>query len=135
MIVTHMRNETVKVKLQVPQGTEVTKSSNKFSTINIYTSYCEYAEPLNTIPIQKLTTNSLQKLVNDLPDNLNNTTKNCIAMLFKRALKKACDTRLITYNPMQGVLIPKKNKTEIETFTIDEMNSILKKVNYKMRLI
>ena len=36
MIVTHMRNETVKVKLQVPQGTEVTKSSNKFSTINIY---------------------------------------------------------------------------------------------------
>ena len=36
MIVTHMRNETVKVKLQVPQGTEVTKASNKFSTINIY---------------------------------------------------------------------------------------------------
>ena len=36
MIVTHMRSETVKVKLQVPQGTEVTKASNKFSTINIY---------------------------------------------------------------------------------------------------
>ena len=44
MIVTHMRNETVKVKLQVPQGTEVTKSSNKFSTINIYIGRNHYGD-------------------------------------------------------------------------------------------
>lgn len=44
MIVTHMRNETVKVKLQVPQGTEVTKSSNKFSTINIYIGRNNYGD-------------------------------------------------------------------------------------------
>ena len=44
MIVTHMRNETVKVKLQVPQGTEVTKSSNKFSTINIYIGRNNYED-------------------------------------------------------------------------------------------
>ena len=44
MIVTHMRNETVKVKLQVPQGTEVTKSSNKFSTINIYIGKNNYGD-------------------------------------------------------------------------------------------
>lgn len=44
MIVTHMRNETVKVKLQVPQGTEVTKSSNKFSTINIYIGRNSYGD-------------------------------------------------------------------------------------------
>ena len=44
MIVTHMRNETVKVKLQVPQGTEVTKSSNKFSTINIYIGRNDYGD-------------------------------------------------------------------------------------------
>lgn len=36
MIVTHMRNETVKVQLEVPQGTEVTKQSLRSSTINIY---------------------------------------------------------------------------------------------------
>lgn len=36
MIVTHMRNETVKVQLEVPQGTEVTKQSHRSSTINIY---------------------------------------------------------------------------------------------------
>ena len=40
-----MRNETVKVKLQVPQGTEVTKSSNKFSTINIYIGKNSYGDP------------------------------------------------------------------------------------------
>ena len=44
MIVTHMRNETVKVKLQVPQGTEVSKSSNKFSTINIYIGRNNYGD-------------------------------------------------------------------------------------------
>ena len=44
MIVTHMRNETVKVNLQVPQGTEVTKSSNKFSTINIYIGRNNYGD-------------------------------------------------------------------------------------------
>lgn len=36
MIVTHMRNETVKVQFEVPQGTEVTKQSHRSSTINIY---------------------------------------------------------------------------------------------------
>ncbi len=44
MIVTHMRNETVKVKLQVPQGTEVSKASNKFSTINIYIGRNNYGD-------------------------------------------------------------------------------------------
>ena len=44
MIVTHMRNETVKVNLQVPQGTEVTKSSNKFSTINLYIGRNHYGD-------------------------------------------------------------------------------------------
>lgn len=36
MIVTHMRNETVKVNLSVPEGTEVSKSSGNRSIINIY---------------------------------------------------------------------------------------------------
>ncbi len=36
MIVTHMRNETVKVDLSVPEGTEVSKPATKRSIINIY---------------------------------------------------------------------------------------------------
>ncbi len=36
MIVTHMRTETVKVKVEVPQGTEVTKLQNKRTAINLY---------------------------------------------------------------------------------------------------
>ncbi|MCQ2221815.1 MAG: biopolymer transporter ExbD [Prevotella sp.] len=36
MIVTHMRNETVKVDLTVPEGTELSKPATKRSIINIY---------------------------------------------------------------------------------------------------
>lgn len=36
MIVTHMRSDEVKVRLEVPQGTEVQKLVNKASVINIY---------------------------------------------------------------------------------------------------
>ena len=36
MIVTHMRSDEVKVKLQVPQGKDVQKLANKASVVNIY---------------------------------------------------------------------------------------------------
>ena len=36
MIVTHMRSDEVKVRLQVPQGREVQKLANKSSVVNIY---------------------------------------------------------------------------------------------------
>lgn len=36
MIVTHMRSDEVKVKLEVPQGTEVQKLANRQHVINIY---------------------------------------------------------------------------------------------------
>ena len=37
MIVTHMRNDEVQVRLQVPEGNEVRKLANKSSVVNIYT--------------------------------------------------------------------------------------------------
>ena len=36
MIVTHMRSDEVKVRLQVPQGKDVQKLTNKQSVVNIY---------------------------------------------------------------------------------------------------
>lgn len=36
MIVTHMRSDDVKVKFEVPQGTEVQKLANKAAVVNIY---------------------------------------------------------------------------------------------------
>jgi len=36
MIVTHMRSDEVKVRLEVPQGSEVRKLGNKASVVNIY---------------------------------------------------------------------------------------------------
>jgi biopolymer transport protein ExbD len=36
MIVTHMRSDEVKVRLQVPAGVEVQKLANKQAVVNIY---------------------------------------------------------------------------------------------------
>lgn len=36
MIVTHMRSDEVKVRLQVPQGSEVQKLANRPSVVNVY---------------------------------------------------------------------------------------------------
>ena len=36
MIVTHMRSDEVKVRLEVPQGTEVQKLANRPSVVNVY---------------------------------------------------------------------------------------------------
>ena len=49
MIVTHMRSDEVKVKLEVPQGTGVRKLANKASVVNIYIGQLrgEWAVQLN----------------------------------------------------------------------------------------
>lgn len=101
-------------------------NSATHSTIRQYTNFATYAESLSNVPLQKLNTNLLQKLINDLPDRLCDNTKNNIANFFKRALNKAYLTKLIPYNPMDGTKIPKKTNNDVETFTLDEMNIILK---------
>ena len=70
MIVTHMRNETVKVKLQVPQGTEVTKSSNKFSTINIYIGKNNYGDTQIQVNDRMCSLEQVGALVQNLKANL-----------------------------------------------------------------
>ena len=70
MIVTHMRNETVKVKLQVPQGTEVTKSSNKFSTINIYIGRNHYCDTQIQVNDRMCSLGQVGALVQNLKANL-----------------------------------------------------------------
>jgi len=49
MIVTHMRSDEVKVKLEVPKGTGVQKLANKASVVNIYIGQfkSEWAVQLN----------------------------------------------------------------------------------------
>ena len=70
MIVTHMRNETVKVNLQVPQGTEVTKSSNKFSTINIYIGRNHYGDTQIQVNDRMCSLEQVGALVQDFKANL-----------------------------------------------------------------
>lgn len=70
MIVTHMRNETVKVKLQVPQGTEVTKSSNKFSTINIYIGRNSYGDTQIQVNDRLCSLDQVGALVQSFQSNL-----------------------------------------------------------------
>ena len=47
MIVTHMRNDEVQVRLQVPEGNEVRKLANKSSVVNIYIGRQVNKETLN----------------------------------------------------------------------------------------
>ena len=70
MIVTHMRNETVKVNLQVPQGTEVTKSSNKLSTINIYIGRNHYGDTQIQVNDRMCSLEQVGALVQDFKSNL-----------------------------------------------------------------
>ena len=70
MIVTHMRNETVKVNLQVPQGTEVTKASNKFSTINIYIGRNNYGDTQIQVNDRMCSLEQVGALVQDFKANL-----------------------------------------------------------------
>lgn len=70
MIVTHMRNETVKVKLLVPQGTEVTKSSNKFSTINIYIGRNNYGDTQIQVNDRVCSIEQVGALVQNFKSNL-----------------------------------------------------------------
>ncbi len=65
-----MRNETVKVKLQVPQGTEVTKSSNKFSTINIYIGRNNYGDTQIQVNDRMCSLEQVGALVQNLKANL-----------------------------------------------------------------
>lgn len=95
------------------------------STIRTYTIYSSYAEPLSDTTLQNLNTNALQALINGLPDKLSNNTKRDIAKMLQRALNKAVETRLITFNPMIGVVLPAKQVIETETFTSEETKKIL----------
>ena len=65
-----MRNETVKVKLQVPQGTEVTKSSNKFSTINIYIGRNSYGDTQIQVNDRLCSLDQVGALVQNFQSNL-----------------------------------------------------------------
>ena len=65
-----MRNETVKVNLQVPQGTEVTKSSNKFSTINIYIGRNHYGDTQIQVNDRMCSLEQVGALVQDFKANL-----------------------------------------------------------------
>lgn len=94
------------------------------TTVRAYTNLMRYAEPISEITLDKLNANALQNLINTLPNTINDTSKNSIGSFFRRALRKAVSTRLIPYNPMDGVVLPSKKTKEIEVFTVEEMHAI-----------
>ena len=73
MIVTHMRTETVEGKLEVPQGTEVTKLAHKRTTINIYIGKASDGQVRVQVADKICSISQASALVsdywNDLPDD------------------------------------------------------------------
>lgn len=63
MIVTHMRTEEVKVKYEVPSGTEVSVNKNKFTTINIYIGKDKSGDVRIQVNDRFVTTNLISKAI------------------------------------------------------------------------
>ncbi len=68
MIVTHMREKTIKVKYKIPQGTELSKTKKKSSTINIYIGKPLLAKYIDTPPIDIVQLNNKLVRIDEIAD-------------------------------------------------------------------
>lgn len=98
---------------------------------------------IGDIPLEKLTTDQIQKALNDLGNSTYSkeckkekitaklpkhysakTVRSCHAILFE-ALKRATKNRLIPFNPAEDVELPKVEQSEHYIMTDEEMNRLM----------
>lgn len=98
---------------------------------------------IGDIPLEKLTTDQIQKALNDLMNSTYSkkykkekitaklpkhysakTVRSCHAILFE-ALKRATKNRLIPFNPAEDVELPKVEQSEHYIMTDEEMNMLM----------
>lgn len=76
--------------------------------------------------INKISTLCIQEYINGLKQS---RTKEKICLYFNAILKKAVETRVITYNPFDAVIKDKKIKNKRNAFTFDEQEVLLHKLS------
>lgn len=96
------------------------------STLALYVQTAEKLAPIADIPIQKLTPAMVQNFFNDMDATPN--TKLKVYRLLKQMLKKAFVLGMIPRNIMDPVEAPQYRQGEIETFTKEELTSLLQSI-------
>jgi len=81
---------------------------------------------LGTIPIKNLKTDDIQKFYNKLiNDKKAPATVRRNHQIIHSCLEKARTTHLLSWNPCEGVTLPKLDDKEAKALTVDEMNKFL----------
>lgn len=93
----------------------------KPTTYQRYVFTAMQAEPIASIPMQKLTAGEVQSFYNELSPN----AAKKMHVLLHTAFRKAKDLDMIRKNPIHMVQPPKTVKKEIEIFTPEELRKIL----------
>jgi len=111
-------------------------------TIDRYISLTAHIKPLSDKPVQQITATMLKKLYNNIKVKrvhkdpktkekiiemfpASGETKKKVHNLIHACLEQARIDRIIQNNPAKDVAAPKVTREEVETFTEDEINSIL----------
>lgn len=80
---------------------------------------------LGTIPMKALTTRKVQEWINELNKTLSPKSVKNVFDNLNAAMKKAVALRMLTYNPCDGVVLPKRQKPTIEVFSEQEIKDVL----------
>lgn len=98
----------------------------KESSYTTYVRYAKHLEPLANIKLQSLTAPTIQVFFNKLEKT--NNTKSEVYKILKPALTKAFALDIIPKNPILLVGSYKVERKEIETFSVKEINTIIKEL-------
>jgi len=91
-----------------------------------YAIYCHWIsklQPIYNIKLQKLSTIQLQQCINRI--DASNNTKAKVCNFVRRMLKKAVEMEMVQKNVAEAVEPPKREKSKVEIFTDEEINTIL----------
>lgn len=77
--------------------------------------------------IQKITTEDCQKFINEISKNLKPISVKIYTDKLKRVLNDAVKNGLISRTPMDGIILPKINKSEVRVIDSSEIRTFLEK--------
>lgn len=94
-------------------------------SMNLYLTAAEKLAPIADIPLQKLTSMDVQRLLNSLQKKISPGYVKKVYTVLNMAIKKAVALDLLQKNPLATVERPKNVTKKVQIFTIDELHRIL----------
>ena len=106
----------------------VKKNGLKYNTIRGYTVNVErhIIPNIGSIPIQKLMSTDIKRLIANMQkEGLSTTTVKYVMLNLRQILDYAVERHLLRTSPLTGVRIPKSRPFKIQTYTVDELKTLL----------